>query len=274
MIYGTAWKKERTADLVTAALRAGFRAVDTAGQPKHYQEEGVGAALERVASEPGLSRSDLYIQTKFTSLDGQDPARVPYRRDAPLAAQVAESLARSLANLRTDHVDSLVLHSPLDTYAETLVAWRAMEGLTASGQVRALGVSNLYEADLLRRLYQDAAIKPAVVQNRFYPATGHDVEIRRFCREKGIVYQSFGTLTGNPKLLANRLVRDLARARDASPEQVLYRLVMQLGIVPLNGTSSPEHLRADLAVLGWEDLPADAVQAFRRLIGEPPGGSS
>ena len=92
IIYGTAWKKADTADLVEQALLAGFRGVDTACQPKHYDEALVGVALRRV-SQQGISRENLYLQTKFTSLSGQDPARVPYDKSAPIDVQVAQSFA-------------------------------------------------------------------------------------------------------------------------------------------------------------------------------------
>src|SRR5688500_7826400 len=89
IIYGTAWKKERTGELVTKALQAGFRGIDTACQPKHYDEAGVGEGIVAGLGN-GVVRADLYLQTKFTSLDGQDPKRIPYDPKAPLAAQVVQ----------------------------------------------------------------------------------------------------------------------------------------------------------------------------------------
>lgn len=80
IIYGTAWKEDRTADLVYDAVLSGFRHIDTACQPRHYQEEKVGEGWTRAAAELGLSRDSIWLQTKYTSLDGQDPERVPYIR--------------------------------------------------------------------------------------------------------------------------------------------------------------------------------------------------
>ena len=68
LIYGTAWKKEKTASLVTQAIHAGFRFIDTACQPKHYNENGVGLGIQTAINSLGLSRGDIFIQTKFTSL--------------------------------------------------------------------------------------------------------------------------------------------------------------------------------------------------------------
>src|SRR5580698_381847 len=106
ILYGTAWKKDDTESLVRSALLQGFRGIDTACQPKHYNEAGVGAAVASFLGE--VTRADLYLQTKFTSLSGQDPARIPYDPRAPLADQVRQSFAVSLKNLRTDYLDCLV----------------------------------------------------------------------------------------------------------------------------------------------------------------------
>ena len=69
IIYGTAWKKDDTASLVFQAINAGFRFVDTACQPKHYNEAGVGSGIQTAITSLGLSREDIKIQTKFTSMD-------------------------------------------------------------------------------------------------------------------------------------------------------------------------------------------------------------
>merc|ERR1712072_2788 len=98
LIYGTAWKKERTTALVKQAITAGFRGVDTAAQPKHYQEDLVGLGIQDALRETGLSRRDLYLQTNFTSVYGQDPTKMPYDPKASITDQVTASVASSLRN--------------------------------------------------------------------------------------------------------------------------------------------------------------------------------
>lgn len=120
LIYGTAWKKERTTDLVVQAVRAGFRGVDTACQPKHYHEPGVGEALKILSDEDGIKREDLFIQTKYTSVDGQDMKTIPYDPQHALPDTVKESLQISLKNLGTNYIDSLVMHSPMRTHRDTM----------------------------------------------------------------------------------------------------------------------------------------------------------
>ena len=177
IIYGTAWKKSATERLVATAIAQGFRGIDTACQPKHYEEPGVGAGVA-VSLGADLARADLYLQTKFTPLSGQDPKRIPYDSQAPVAQQVAQSFEVSLHNLRTDYIDCLVLHSPLPAARLTHEAWAAMEALVDSGKVGQLGISNCYEVLQLEALYDGARIKPAVIQNRFYADTRYDLNIR------------------------------------------------------------------------------------------------
>ena len=97
VFYGTAWKKDQTKELVALALKSGFRGIDTACQPKHYNEEGVGDGI----AASGIPRDQLFIQTKYTPIGGQDPNKVPYNPKDDLRTQVRASLQVSLKNLRT-----------------------------------------------------------------------------------------------------------------------------------------------------------------------------
>lgn len=257
LIYGTAWKKADTADLVEKALLAGFRGIDTAGQPKHYDEALVGVALQRVIQQ-GIPREKLYLQTKFTSVSGQDPARVPYDTSAPLEKQVAQSFATSQQNLQTDYVDGLILHSPFSTHAKTLQAWRAMESIHQAGGARQLGISNCYDLTVLQALYSEARIKPAIVQNRFYKESGYDVALRHWCNTSGIIYQSFWSLTANPHILTSKTMQDLTAQYHKTAAQLFFRYLHQLGIVPLTGTKSPQHMQDDLGIFDFE-LATDDV---------------
>jgi diketogulonate reductase-like aldo/keto reductase len=251
IIYGTAWKKADTRRLVEAAIRQGFRGIDTACQPKHYDEAGTGAGIVACLNS-GLARHELYLQTKFTSVPGQDPRQIPYDPTAPLAEQVAQSFAASLRNLQTDYLDCLILHSPLPTAQRTLAAWHAFEALVDAGGVRQLGISNCYDLAELEHLWSHSRIKPAVVQNRFYAQTGYDREIRAFCAKQRIVYQSFWTLSANPHVLAHPTLAALAAAHQRTAPQILFRYLTQWGVAPLTGTRSETHMREDLSIFEFE----------------------
>jgi len=248
ILYGTAWKKARTEALVAAAIRQGFRGIDTAGQPRHYHEPGVGAGIAACLREGVLGRDELYLQTKFTPLSGQDPKQLPYDSRAALCEQVGQSFASSLRNLQTPYVDCLVLHSPLPDAQQQHEVWQAMEAIVDAGGARQIGISNCHGLDVLEALYRWARIKPAVVQNRFHADTRYDREIRAFCRQQRIVYQSFWTLTANPQVLAQERVQGLALKYGRTPAQILFRYLTQEGVVPLTGTTSEIHMREDLQI--------------------------
>ncbi|MGB5156022.1 aldo/keto reductase family protein [Desulfobacterium sp. N47] len=257
IIYGTAWKKERTADLVVKAIQAGYEGIDTACQPKHYEEHLIGEAFDRL-KEQGIERESLFLQTKFTPLSGQDPLQVPYDKNAPIELQVAQSFEVSRKNLKTQYIDSLLLHSPLTPHDLLMRAWNAMETIQKDGKARQLGISNCYHLEILKKLYADAAVKPAVVQNRFYRETGYDAQLRNWCADHGIIYQSFWTLTANPHILSSSIVSTITKKHNKTKEQIFFRYLNQTGIVPLTGTCSEQHMKEDLNVfdfkLSIEDL--------------------
>jgi diketogulonate reductase-like aldo/keto reductase len=267
IIYGTAWKKDRTADLVFKALRAGFRGIDTAAQPKHYYEKGVGEALGKIEAL-GLNRQSLFIQTKFTPLSGQDPMGVPYDPNEPLTAQVVQSFTSSQKNLGTPYVDSLVLHSPLPHRDSMIEVWKAMESIHQGGGARMLGISNCYELETLQDLYHNAEIKPSVVQNRFYGKTSYDSELRLWCNHKNITYQSFWTLTANPHIIMSPLLQQIAQSHDRTGAQIFFRFIIQLGIVPLSGTTSEVHMKEDLEVFDFElsKQEQDRIQSLLKAV--------
>jgi diketogulonate reductase-like aldo/keto reductase len=265
IIYGTAWKKERTAKLVEQAIDLGFRGIDTACQPKHYHEAGVGEGIAACINRGLVTRPELYLQTKFTSLDGQDPQRIPYDPKASLSEQVAQSFQVSLANLQTAYLDCLVLHSPMTSLKLTLQVWQAMEKIVKSGDVKQLGISNCYELDTLTALYHASEIKPAIIQNRFYAKTGYDRAIRTFCKENRIIYQSFWTLTANPHVLVDYSVQSMATKYGCSAGQVFFRYLTQIGIVPLTGTTSATHILEDLAIFEFELNPDDCAEIAELL---------
>ena len=264
IIYGTAWKKDNTAALVEQAISLGFRGIDTACQPKHYNEEGVGQGVVACRSL-GIDRSELYLQSKFTPLNGQDPDQVPYNPKASLCEQVAQSFQTSLKNLQTTYLDCLILHSPLANQQQLKEVWQAMEQIFHNGGAKQLGISNCYDPQQFELLYRNAIIKPAVIQNRFYAETQYDRVIRDFCRQRGIFYQSFWTLTANAKVLAHATLQTLAAKYQRSSAQVFFRYLNQINIIPLTGTTSKTHIKEDLAIIDFE-LTADECQAIGKLL--------
>ncbi|HEY8944191.1 MAG TPA: aldo/keto reductase [Polyangiaceae bacterium] len=253
LLYGTAWKEERTRTLTELALRAGFRGVDTANQRKHYFEAEVGAAVRAALGAGSVRRNALFLQTKFTFAAGQDH-RLPYDAGASVATQVQQSFASSLEHLGTETVDSYLLHGPSVRHGlarDDWEAWRAMEALASDGKARSLGVSNV-SVEQLEELFGGATVKPRFVQNRCYARTGWDRDVRAFCREHGVVYQAFSLLTANSRELKSSVMRELARRTGRPSEQLVFAFAIRSGMLPLTGTSNLEHMQLDLAAADVE----------------------
>lgn len=252
-VYGTAWKEEETERLVRLAIEAGFRGIDTANQRRHYHEAGVGAAVAGAIADGLVRRDELFLQTKFTYVGGQDH-RLPYDPAADYPTQVRQSLASSLEHLHVDVIDSYVLHGPSRRFglaAADLEVWQTMEELHATGKTRFLGISNV-GLDQLDALCAQAATAPSFVQNRCFARNGWDAEVRAFCRVHDIVYQGFSLLTANVAELRNSRIARLVERVGHTVPQIVFRFALQVGMQPLTGTTDPAHMNEDLQAFSFE----------------------
>lgn len=265
MLYGTAWKKDDTAKLVELAIKTGFRAIDTACQPKHYNEKQVGVGISKALKETNLNRKDIFIQTKFTPIGGQDTNNMPYNPNDSLEKQICDSLQVSLSNLQTNYIDSLILHSPIIPIEDTIKAWRVFESSVEEGLVRQIGISNNYDPKLLSYIYEISSIKPKVLQNRFYQQSGYDKELREFCNTHNMVYQSFWSLSANPHLLNSETIIQIAKQYNKTLEQIFYKFLTQINITPLNGTTSEKHMKEDLEIVSF-NLSQEEVNKINLLL--------
>jgi diketogulonate reductase-like aldo/keto reductase len=191
------------------------------------------------------------------------------------------------------------MHSPFTTIADTLEAWTALEAYlpTSSdasrrGKILRLGISNITLPYLLA-LSSSTTYQPMIVQNRFRAAERNwDLDIRAWCASRNeilslefgsqeqekVKYQGFWTLTGNPGTWQRAgFVRELAEAAGISLAAAWYVLIMEIGVVVLNGTSDPAHMREDLdarrkvtafrSTEAGEEVWRRCWGEFKRLIG-------
>jgi YD repeat-containing protein len=259
-MYGTAWKKDATASLVELAVQTGFKAIDTANQLIHYQEALVGEALLNLQKK-GVAREKLFLQTKFTSTNGQDH-RTPYDANANLTTQVTQSVDSSLKHLHTDYLDSYVLHGPYSRSGlgeEDWEVWKAIEELYKSGKTKMIGISNVTDTQL-KQLCSKATIKPMVVQNRCYASMGWDKEVRNICDTHKVIYQGFSLLTANIHIMNSPVVQNIAKRLGCNAAQVIFRFASQIGMLPLTGTSSAQHMKEDLECDKLELTPQELAQ--------------
>jgi diketogulonate reductase-like aldo/keto reductase len=266
-LYGTAWKEDSTAALTELAIQMGFRGIDTANQRKHYFEAAVGEGLAAVYRAGIVTRADLFLQTKFTSQPGQDE-RLPYDPAASLSKQVNQSMASSLEHLGTDYVDSYVMHGPFTRYEWTdddAEVWEAMVRERNAGRTKLLGLSNV-SLQQLEQMTDVHAEGPAFVQNRCYARLGWDRDIRAFCREREIIYQGFSLLTANKDVVDHPVMARIAMRADATINQVVFAFARAVGMLPLTGTSSAEHMQQDLGSMDIT-LSLDTLRDIESLAG-------
>ena len=265
-LYGTAWKEDATHVLVGLALALGFRGIDTANQRKHYDEAAVGRAISAAIAGGLLVREELFVQTKYTFQRGQDH-RLPYNPDSSISTQVEESFASSLQHLAVEQIDSYVLHgpsSPVGFNRDDWAAWQAMENIFDSGRTRLLGVSNV-SLDQLESLCRDAKVLPHFVQNRCYAIQGWGKDVRDFCKGNGLHYQGFSLLTANGAVMASRKLAKMAERHNCSIAQVVFRFAIDVGMIPLTGTTTEQHMRSDLEIFDIQ-LSLDEIECISNLM--------
>jgi diketogulonate reductase-like aldo/keto reductase len=267
IMYGTAWKEDRTQALALEAIDSGFRAFDTANQRKHYVEEEVGAAVRAAIASGTVTREDLFLQTKFTYQHGQD-YRLPYDPDCELTAQVRQSITSSLEHLGVTRIDSYILHGPSRSSGlgqADWETWRAMEDALDEGLVGLLGISNV-SVDQLDTLLGGARIGLAFVQNRCLARASWDAEVRALCQTHDVIYQAFSLLSGNRQVLLKPYVTEIAHRHNKSVPQVVYRFALELGMLPLTGTTDGAHMRQNLDIFDFT-LTRDETETLLALGG-------
>lgn len=219
---------EEVEQAVKAALRIGYRSIDTAAF--YDNEEGVG----RVVRESEVSREELFITTKVWNTD--------QGYDSTLAAFEA-----SLRRLGMEYVDLYLIHWPVKgKYKET---WRALETLYREGRVRAIGVSN-FQVHHLEDLMADAEIKPMVNQVEFHPFLTQET-LRAFCRKEGIQLEAWSPLMRGEVMNVPEIV-ELSKKYGKTPAQIVLRWDLQHGVVTIPKSVREERIRENADLFDFE----------------------
>jgi 2,5-diketo-D-gluconate reductase A len=234
-----------TVRAVSTALKAGYRSIDTAAM--YGNEEEVGRAV----ASSGIPRADLFITTKLNNdAHGFDPALPAFEA--------------SRQRLGLDYLDLYLIHWPLparDRYVET---WRALVKLREDGAVRSIGVSNFHPHHL-DRIIDATGVVPAANQIELHPYLTQQ-ELRAYDTDRGIATEAWSPIARGGSLLSDATVTALAEKYDRTPAQIVLRWHLQLGNVVIPKSVTPERIRANLDVFGFELDPDDmaAIEALDR----------
>lgn len=226
---------------VLDAIDVGYRLIDTA--QAYYNEEGVGAAV----SKCGVNRQDLFITTKvWISNAGEEKA--------------SRSIDESLRKLRTDYIDLLLIHQPFGDYYGT---YRAMEKAYKEGKVRAIGLSNFYDARFLD-LAENVEIKPAVLQLETH-VFSQQRNMRDLIKDYNTKLMAWGPLAqGKSELFTDKTIKDIADKYNKSNAQVALKFLIDEGIVVIPKSTHKERMASNFALDDFE-LTKEEMESLRSL---------
>lgn len=232
---------EETKQAVLAALKAGYRHIDTA--QAYFNEAEVGEAI----AESGIPREEIFLTTKvWIDHYGYEKAKA--------------SIAESLKKLKTDYVDLFLLHQPFSDYYG---AYRALEDAYKEGKVRAIGVSNFYP-DRLSDIAAFTEIKPQVNQVETHPLN-QQIEAQENMIKNDVQIESWATFAeGRGDIFNNPVLIDIAKKYGKSTAQVMVRWQVQRGIVCLTKSVKPERMAENINVWDFE-LSTDDMARIQSL---------
>lgn len=233
---------EKTTAAVAAALDAGYRAIDTAAY--YRNETGTGVAI----AQSGIPRAQIHVTTKVWHTDNG--------YDTTLRA-----FDSSLANLGLDYLDLYLIHWPVPLHDRYVDTWRALEKLKENGLVRSIGVSN-FLVPQLERLLAETSTVPAVNQIELHPWLAQ-AELRDFHARHGIATQAWSPLA-HGQLVVDPIVARIAERHKKTEAQILLRWNLELGNVVISKSETPERIRSNTEVFGFE-LTADDRDALATL---------
>ena len=234
-----------TGQAVTAALRAGYRHIDTAQM--YGNEKEVGEAIAR----SGLDRSDVFVTSKLGNANHRpDDAR--------------HAFYRSVSALGCEYVDLFLIHWPLPTrYGGDFVStWQALEEFYRDGRAHSIGVSN-FQPHHLRRLLDECEVIPAVNQIEVHPYLTQD-GVRAFCAGHRIAVEAWSPLARGGKLLAEPVIAATARRVGKSPAQVVLRWHIERGDIVFPKSVTPARIKENIGIFDFR-LTAEDVEAIGAL---------
>jgi 2,5-diketo-D-gluconate reductase A len=231
-------KPSQTAEAVSQALAIGYRHIDTAEM--YGNEKEVGQAI----ANSGLDRSEVFVTSKLNNnKHGFEVARAAFDQ--------------TLRDLGLEQIDLFLIHWPLPTVSDYVETWKALETIYAEGRARSIGVSN-FQADHLRRLFQQTEIVPAVNQIEAHPYLTQE-PLLAFDAEHGIATEAWSPLAQGAVLDDPTLV-DLARAYDKTPAQVVLRWHLQRGSIIFPKSVTPERMAENFDLFDFELAEVDMKQ--------------
>jgi 2,5-diketo-D-gluconate reductase A len=245
---------------VSEAIRAGYRHIDTAEGYKN--ESGVGAGIRQAMKAEGLSRPDLFVTTKLW------PGNPRWGQQAKTTESTVSALHKSLERLGLDYVDLYLIHAPFER-EQRLAQWRGLVELARQGKTRSIGVSN-FSAQHIEELRAAKLPMPVANQIELHPWSQkpelvrylHDQAITPIAYSSLVPLSTWRTAEGHESgktaamraegLRADTPFKVMAEKYGVTEAQVLLRWAVQKGYPVLPKSTSPERIRKNADIFGFE----------------------
>ena len=235
---------------ISYALEIGYRHVDTA---QYYGNE---VSVGRAIADSPIKREELFITTKIWN-------------DKHSYDEAKQSVEESLAKLKLNYLDLLLIHWPNpkalrenDAWkTRNADVWRAMEDLYQTGKVRAIGVSN-FMIHHLEPLLEVATVKPMVNQVLLAPGCSQE-DLVAFCRQNEMILEAYSPL-GTGSIFDNQTAQDLANKYNKTVAQIALRWSLQKGFLPLPKSATPKNILSNLTIFDF-DLTEDDILKLDKI---------
>ena len=223
----------RTAEIVTHALEAGYRHIDTAQM--YGNEAGVGEAIRA----SGVDRGELYVTTKLNN---------GFHRPDDARAAIDESVEK------LGDIDLLLIHWPLPTQydGDFTQTWQALIDAQSAGKVRSIGVSN-FQPDHLQTIIDATGVVPVVNQIEVHPFFGNE-EARAANAKHGIATEAWSPIAQG-QVNDDETIKAVAADLGRSPAQVALRWHLQRGDIVFPKSNNPDRMRENFELFDFELSP-------------------
>ena len=235
-----------TYEATLAALKAGYRHIDTAAG--YMNESDVGKAIK----DSGVPREEIFITSKLWLQDyGYENAK--------------KGIDNSLKALDTDYIDLYLLHQP---YGDYLGSWRALEEAVEEGRIKSIGISNV-TINLWNKFKDGMHMMPVVNQVEFNPFT-QQKKLKEEMSKYNIRLEAWYPLGhGNKDLLENETIVSLANKYNKNAGQIILRWIYQEGVISLPKSTNIERMEGNIDIFDFE-LNNQEMQSIRDLdTGKP-----
>lgn len=248
-------QNEEMAFVVKECVKAGYKLIDTSDD--YEGEMGIGLGVSNLIDEGFCKREDIFLQTKVSNNDSynDEPLRAiyfteysPYMKRHSIDSIVREKVETSLREMRTDYLDSVLIHFPYEPYYVEI--WKTLIKMKEEGMVRYIGVSNFHPRHI-EHLIAETGVKPTMNEIYLSPIGSKENQVQ-YANENDIILMTYSPLMDlTSKRFSTELFQSMREKYNKTDAQLILRWNIQRGSIPLPKSSNPNRLKQNIDVLDF-----------------------